>query len=74
MKKQTSVWMDFWHGPHNQLEVGIECDDPTLTFDGHYICLVPKRPEETDLTGATARAEKIIAYMRGEKQMKRGTQ
>jgi hypothetical protein len=71
MKKQPSVWPDFKHMPDGTIEVGIECDDESLTFDGHYICLVPAKPGEKDSTGALARAEKIIAYLQGKHQMKR---
>jgi hypothetical protein len=71
MKEQASVWWDFWHGPKGQVEVGIECSDKSLTFDGHYICLVPKHKDEIDSSGAIARAEILLSYLRGQKQMRR---
>ena len=70
MKKQPKAWIDFKH-ENNNITVGIECDDPSLTFDGHFICLFPCSPEEKDATEAMKRAEELLKYMRGEKQFQR---
>lgn len=64
---QPSVWWDFT----KDLEVGLECSDPSLTFDGHYIAIFPKSSGETDSSGAIKRAEQAIEFMTGKRQMKR---
>jgi len=61
--KQISVWADM----NSEGLWGVECDDPDLTFDGHYICVIPhKDPED-----GRRIAEAIVAYMQGKKQARR---
>lgn len=50
---------------------GIECDDPAMTFDGHFICLFPRRADEINEDGSHERASAVIDYMQGRKQAKR---
>lgn len=50
-RKQVSAWLDM----HSTGVWGIECDDTDLTFDGHYMCLFPRKPEETDAEGSPPR-------------------
>jgi hypothetical protein len=49
------------------IEVGIKCDDETITFDGRFICLVPRRPDEENLNGATERAELLSRILNRRK-------
>lgn len=68
--KQSNIWIDFLH-KNGETQIGIECDDESLTYDGRFIMIVPKRDDEADLSKAMERAETIMEYMRGQKQMKR---
>lgn len=68
-KKKLAVWMDIKHLDSGEMVVGLECDDPRLTFDGHYICLFPCRASEgKDWTGADERCKAVMDYMKGKKQ------
>lgn len=69
--KQRKMWLDYYQTEEGHIIPGIECDDPALTFDGHYICVFPIGKNEEDNTKATERAMEVLAYMQGRKQIKR---
>lgn len=71
-QKQASAWVDFKHFDDGSLVIGIETDDESLTFDGHFICLFPEAPGEKDSEPAMKRARAVLDYMQGKKQMRRG--
>ena len=68
--KQPSAWIDHL-SKDGDVIVGIESDDKSLTFDGHYICLFPRAENEKDNDKAQKRAEAVLSFMRGERQIKR---
>ncbi len=71
LDRQMDVWADIHHADDGTMTWGIECDNKSLTFDGHFMCLFPAAPEDTEMEGARKRAEEVIKYMRGEKQVRR---
>jgi DNA gyrase inhibitor GyrI len=71
MKQQLSMWVDVYRSDDGEMFVGIECDDPEVTFDGHYVCIFPRHENENDLEGAMERAEFMLSYMKGQRQIKR---
>lgn len=62
--------MDYRHND-GTMTLGIECDDPSLTFDGHYICLFPQGKNEKDDVGTRKRCEEALKFFRGMRQAKR---
>lgn len=70
-KKQMSAWLDLHHDGLGKMTWGIECDDPGLTFDGHFICIFPQHTEERDDGGSFRRAQATLEYMQGRKQVAR---
>lgn len=71
MIKQMNAWLDMYHGPDGIIMWGIECDEPTMTFDGHYICIFPVANDEEGLDGSQSRAQCVLDYMQGKKQIAR---
>lgn len=66
--KQVKAWVDMWHDEHTgDMCWGIECDDPDLTFDGHFMCVIPGAPSASN----QGLAEIILNYMKGKKQIAR---
>lgn len=70
-KNQASMWVDYKHCHDGSMMLGIESDDKSLTFDGHFVMLFPKGEHEHDDTKAMERANEILKYLRGQKQIKR---
>lgn len=71
MIKQVTAWMDFKHYPDGSMVVGIECNEPDLTFDGHFVCIFPRGEDETDDTEALMRCEIVLQQMEGTMGIKR---
>lgn len=67
MTPQPSMWIDIT----SEGEVGIECDDKSLTFDGHYVMIFPRGKNDDGIDGAMKRAEEILKFMRGRRQISR---
>ena len=65
--KQLSAWLD----QNMDGDWCIECDDPSLTFDGHLMCIFPRNSKETDADGSYHRAKAVLEYMQGKGQVKR---
>ncbi len=61
--------MSFWWNYRRDLsderdmKVGIESNDITLTFDGHFVCLFPRAIGEKDDSEAQARAERLVGLL-----------
>ena len=53
------VWWDFRHNEDESIDIGIECADESLTFDGHYLCIIPPRQGEST-EQHIVRVERII--------------
>lgn len=73
MPKQPFMWMDYRHNEDGSMTLGIECDDPNLTFDGHYMCLFPQGKDEKDDTGARQRCEEALKFFKGMRQARRNS-
>ncbi len=71
-EREMCAWLEVYHSPDGQMMFGIECDDPTLTFDGHYVCVFPPKEGESYLDQSQERAQFVLDCMLGEKKISRG--
>ena len=61
------VWTDLKHFPDGSMHWGVECEDKSLAFDGHFICIVPhKDPEAGRII-----AEAIVDAITGRRPFRR---
>jgi hypothetical protein len=67
---QPSFWKDYYYDPETPNMpgvLGIECNDKSLTFDGHFVCIIPTKSDQE----ANSIADALIAMLEGRKQAKR---
>ena len=65
--KQASAWLEIYHYDEGKMCWGIECDDPSLTFDGLFMCIFPGDDDDH----CQKVALEMLDYLVGKKQLRR---
>ena len=66
--KRRFFWLDTYTDASGDLMWGIESSDKSLTFDGHFVCVFPRKKGEKFLDESFERATAFLNILRRRKK------
>jgi hypothetical protein len=61
------VWADIRHNPDGTMSWGVECDNPALTIDGHFLTVIPGDATEQTRKQAEHLVESLKTFSIGKR-------